>query len=398
VSLADELTPAESVRREKPSHPAGWEPGVTWTGRSGTVTTLPIEGKPDWSSVLAAFDLDPATVEVIEPVQFRTWDAAVGNGEVRRMRYWRANVRSKRTGSANVDDLLALVKRRRPVAGRSQSTSSSANVTERSHWLSINDLQLGKKGTPAAVDRIVAGIEASAAHVRAERKAGRGCSTIYLPGVGDLLEGCGQHYAMQPYEVELDSREQRRLARRLVLYAIDEHRELAERLVLPVVGGNHGENNRVDGKSTTTFGDNSDVEVYEGVAEATAMNPAAYGHVSFLIPGQDLTLTVQPIEGGPIIGLAHGHQATRGATPIQKMWTWWGGQAMGQRPIGDADILLHGHWHQLIVHRDGSRLLMGGPTVDSGSQWFAETSGKESVPGMLSFTLTRHGVSSWAVL
>lgn len=384
MGLADDLEPATPVRRDRPAHPKGWEPGLTWVGGGGTVTTEPIEGRPDWSAVLAAFDLDPATVEVIEPVQFRTWDAAVGNGEVRRMRYWRANVRAKRVQHADIDDLVRIIRRARP-------SKRPGTATERVHVLSMNDLQTGKLGTPEMVDRAIRAIDASADHVKAERKAGRGFSAIYIPGVGDLIEACGQHYAMQAYEVVLNSREQRRLARHIVSYAIERHAPLAERIVCPVVGGNHGENNRVDGKSTTSFGDNSDVEVYEGVAEALSKNPAAYGHVSFLIPGDDLTLTVQPIEGGPILGLAHGHQARSGATVAEKMWKWWAGQAMGQRPIGDADILLCGHWHQFLIHRDGRRTLMIAPTLDSGSQWFAETAGKESVPAMLSFTITRDG-------
>lgn len=397
MSLADDLAPAEPVRRDRPQHPQGWEPGIAWDGKHGTITSRPIaEPGPDWRELILTWGFDPDRVEIVEPVQVRTWDMGAFDREsnewvVRTMWYYRAGLRLRRTQAADLDDLLAIVKRKRP-------TAPVASATERSHWLSVNDLQLGKKGTPETVERIVAGIEASAAHVRAERKAGRGFASIYLPGVGDLLEACGEHYPMQPFEVELDSREQRRLARRLVLHAIDEHRALAERIVLPVVGGNHGENNRRDGKATTSFGDNSDVEVYEQVAESTRMNPAAYGHVTFLVPGNDLTLTVQPIEGGPIIGLAHGHQARRGSTPSQKMWEWWRGQAMGQRPVGDADILLAGHWHQLIVHRDGGRTLMVAPTVDSGSQWFAETAGMESRPGMLSFTVTRDGWDTVRIL
>jgi hypothetical protein len=184
---------------------------------------------------------------------------------------------------------------------------------------------------------------------------------------------------------------QRKLARRLILYAIDAHLG-AERIVVPVVGGNHGENNRVDGKVATTFADNSDLEVFEGVAEACAANPERYGHVSFVIPHEQLTLTLQPVEGGPILGLAHGHQAKRGGTtPQQRVAAWWAGQAFGMRPIGDADILLTGHHHHLSVIQDGPRTHFLAPTIDSGSQWWEETAGRPTVPGMLSFRITRDG-------
>lgn len=366
------------ARAPKPVHPAGWEPGIAWDGREGTITTRPLaEPTPDWDALLRAWGFDPDVVEVVEPVQVRTWDAVL-DGQVRTMWYYRAGVRARRSGPADMAELLAAAASSPPAPPR-RPTGEAAFVVAFSDW------QLGKRGTVPTVERIVRSIDAHADRLRELRAAGRRIGSVYLPGLGDLGEACDGHYAMQTFEAELDAREQRRLGRRLLLYAVDTFAPLAERVVAPAVGGNHGESRR-DGKAFTTFGDNADLEVYEGVAEACAANPAAYGHVTFVIPDQSLTLTLDV--GGVIVGLAHGHQARRGgATPQQKVATWWSGQAFGQRPVGDATLLLTGHSHHLSLVEHGPRTHVQVPTMDAGSQWWDETVGLPSLAGMVSLVV-----------
>ena len=381
---------AESVRRDPPKAPQGWEPGVAWDGRKGTVA-LSTDGEPDWSEVLLRANLDPTTIEVVPgTVQVRTWDAAIGNGEVRTMRYYRAEVRGIRANAPDMDELLALVRKRAP------RRPATVPTGEQSYVLVSSDWQLGKRGTPAIVDRIVRAVDEAAARLRILRKRpGARIGSITLPFLGDLGEACDGHYAMQPFEVELDYREQRRLGRRLVWYIVDTFCPLAERLVVPVVGGNHGEM-RKDGKAFTTFGDNQDVEMVEGVAEACAANPGRYGHVAFAIPGNELTLTLDV--GGIITGFAHGHQARKGPTAQQRVATWWAGQAMGMRPVGDARILYTGHSHHLSIVEHGPRIHVQAPTMDNGSQWWDETVGLPSRAGLLTVVQGPDGLRDWEVL
>ena len=78
-------------------HPAGWEPGVAWDGHAGTLTTAPLDSAPeDWADLLGVWDLDPVEFEVVEPVQYRAWDAPTGEGNVRRLYYYRATIRRRR--------------------------------------------------------------------------------------------------------------------------------------------------------------------------------------------------------------------------------------------------------------------------------------------------------------
>ncbi len=379
--LGDIAKAAESVRKTQTSYPDGWQPGIQWNGTTGSITGESANASPDWSALLRYWNFSPDEYEIIEPVQVRTWDAAVGNGEVRRMWYHRANLRRKRANSADVADLVKLIGRARVSKPRMQD----AHPLSSAYVLCLNDWQLGKRGTESTVDRIVAAIDASAKRAKAMRP-----STIWLACLGDLGEACDGHYAQQTFEVELDRRDQGILARRLILYAIDQHRAIAP-IRVPTVGGNHGEY-RKDGKSFTTFGDNDDVAWVEQVAEACATNPAAYGSVQFLIPREQLTLTVQPVPDGPIMGLAHGHQAKRGGTTAQqRVETWWKGQMYGQRPVGDATLLLTAHAHHFSIIENGGRTHIQAPTIDSGSQWFAETAGVDSTPSMLSFVVTPTG-------
>lgn len=385
--LADRGPEPIPARRPPVRHPAGWEPGVAWDGTRGTVTSPPTDDPaPDWDHVLRHFGLDPERFEVLEPVQMRSWEAAIGNGEVRTLWYYRATIRGRRSADerADVDALIARIEAHAP--------TERLPGGPRALVVALSDWQLGKAGTEATVERILGLGDAVRARLAELRALGRPVATLYACGLGDVVEACDGHYPSQAFEVELSMREQRKVARRLIVALLTAWAPEVERLVVPVVPGNHGEH-RKNGAAFTSFGDNSDLEVFEQAAEVLAANPAAYGHVSFVVPRDSLTLALDV--HGAILGLAHGHQARQGATVQAKLLNWWKGQSHGLRPVGDAEVLLVGHFHQLLVHHDGPRTLMIAPTLDSGSQWWAETRGTDSRPGTLTFTL---GASGWADL
>lgn len=363
----------ENARRERPVHPSGWEPGVAWDGTGGTVTVGPLERDPKWDDVLRVWSLDPEEFEVIEPVQFRAWDAAIGDGQTQRMFYYRANVRRRVVPTVDVAALIAEIRRWRPkppppVAG------------ERGRIYGLADWQIGKKGTAATVDRILRSYDELERVLREDRRRGRPIDALYALSVGDLVEGCKDHYAMQEFEVELDQRSQNTTVRRLIVELVKRVAPLVPRVIVAGVGGNHGEE-RKGGKSYTTFGDNRDVEVLEQAAEAVAENPRL-GHVSFVVPRNQLTLTLDV--SGTIVGLAHGHQSKPRPGGVKE---WWKGQMFGMRPVGDATLLITGHYHHLVIDADGPRTHIQLPTMDSGSQWFEESTGVPSQPAAVTFTL-----------
>ncbi|CAB4148482.1 hypothetical protein UFOVP529_8 [uncultured Caudovirales phage] len=395
MSNLDELKAIQSevsdTKRPARKHPEGWEPGITWNGNEGTVTTMggPLDQAADWSAVLKVWGLDPEHFEVVEPILFNVW----GNPEGVPNRQWKGKV-IRKTIERGVDlqDIIEEIKKHKP--GKPVVVEGSTALV-----VGFSDLQMGKGeggGSAGIVDRFLAGINEVESRWKELAKTGRQLDRLVVLGLGDLVESCEGHYAMQQFQADLDRREQVKVVRRLLVKAITQWSKFAPRIIVAAVPGNHGEN-RQGGKAFTTFSDNDDVAVFEQVAEILAANPEAYGHVSFFFPQDELTLTLNV--HGTILGLAHGHQARKGGTTAAaKIRTWWKDQAYGMQKVADATILVTGHYHHLSVLTEGIRTHIQAPSLDGGSQWFTETAGVHSAPGLLTFTVSERGWDDLRVL
>jgi hypothetical protein len=183
---------------------------------------------------------------------------------------------------------------------------------------------------------------------------------------------------MQAFSVDLDRRDQMRLARRLLLNYVDAITDLGLPLIIGSVPGNHGENRNSSGKAFTTWRDNDDLAVFEQVAEILDANPSRYGSVSVPLGAiaDDLTMTLDL--AGVAVGFAHGHQIRTGGPE-----KWWQGQALGRQAVADASILVLGHKHHLYVSEGSGRTVMQCPAMDGGSYWWTAQTGNESPAGML---------------
>jgi hypothetical protein len=393
-TIGDKRRKLEHARREPTKHPQGWEPGVEWNGKTGAITSTPTTERPDWSALMEKWSLDPDVVEVLDDtVQMRSWDAFPGQGlPPVTMFYYRASLKIKGSQDGpDIDELLAVVNRRKaPKLPKGDGCGAFAVFPA--------DLQAGKQGTETMVDMYKASVETKVQDLRYLLRSKEPIDRILLAFMGDLVENCAGFYPQMTFTVEMDMREQRRLTRSLVLYTIDAFRPFGLPMVVPTLPGNHGENRNEAGKSFTTFGDNSDIEVVETVAEACSQNPGAYGHVSFVIPEQELSMSLDV--AGVIVGLAHGHQAGKGVNPMALIEKWWTGQIKGQRPVGDAQLLITAHNHQPWIYTVGPRFMLGCPTVDAGSPWFEEAYGLATRSGLLSMVIgkhLRHGFDHWRV-
>lgn len=375
-------------------HPSGWEPGIAWSGNSGTITTAPLEAEPTggvWAELVADWGLDPATTQVVPgSVQVRAWDTHDG----RRLRYYRAalEARTDADDRADVEQLCATIMRRRAI------TPTTA-TGERALLVALSDWQLGKGeggGTPATIERICSALDSLPHRLRELRRSGREVGAVYLVGLGDLVEQCAGHYPGQTFSVDLDRREQMRVARRLILRAVDTVAPLAPRVVLAAVPGNHGENRGNVGKAYTRTTDNDDLAVVEQVAEVLAANPARYGHVStVLADGAALVLDV----AGVATAFAHGHKSGNGGHVAAKIENWWRGQVMGRQPVADASLLLTGHYHHLLISEATGRTIMQVPAMDGGSEWWTDATGQSSPAGLLTLGVgTAYGSRGWGDL
>jgi len=381
---------AVPVRAARRTHDKGWEPGVTWDGSAGTIISRPTaDPVPQWLDLLRSWNMDPELVEVIEPVQFRSWDTVV-DGVVTTLRYYKANLRQRRTvATVDVADLIRDIKRHKP------HWQAGATETPRALVVVLSDWQLGKEGSEGAVDRILRSIDHVVRHVSEQRQIDRPFDRIYLLSLGDSIEMCDGHYPSQAFATELNLRDQTNLGRRLFTKYVTTLAPLVDRLVVAAIGGNHGENRR-NGEAFTDTADNLDVAVWEQVADVIAMNPEAYGHVSFVLPRKELTMTLDVL--GTIVGIAHGHKTGRGGNSQAKAADWWRNQAFGRQSVGDADMLVTGHFHHFTLTEDGGRVHIQAPTQDSGSQWWQDITGKGSHPGQLVFSIDERGWGGDAVV
>lgn len=384
--IAPKLNDAKAVP------PAAWKPGVHWDGNEGEIVSNPTsQPTPHFEDILLMWGYDPKLYEIIEPVKVSTWDSQTAEGTERLWSY-RAGVRRK-TEAANAisyKDLVREIKKHRPLGDVPDGDATFV--------VCIADTQFGKgdgdglEGTIKRFQDAIIGVEA---RIKALRKTGRKLGTLVVAGLGDIIEGCDGNYSQQVFTVQANRREQIRIARRLIRDALARWSKLFKRVVVLAVPGNHGEN-RKDGKSYTETGDNDDVMVFEILAEVLAENPSAYGHVEFRLPRNEIAAVLEC--DGVIVGFTHGHITKGGGTPQGRVKNWWESQSFGNRPVGDAQILLTGHYHHLSVIQYGYKTHIQTPALDGGSEWWSDLSGEVSPTGMLTLVVGEQFAGGWTDL
>jgi hypothetical protein len=384
VSLADRLVEALAApTADEPQRPAreiprGWEPGYVWTGTTGTITTPGLTNQPrTWDEFLLDAGLNPETVEVVEPVTVRGWDATQrttdGANVTVRLHGYKLAVR-RRGVAVNLDDLLALVKR---VKGREKRPQG-----DHAFVVALGDLQLGKMdgdGPEGTLARTVEGIDLAVARLRAVRR-NLPVGHVHLAWLGDCGEGFVSQGGDSAWRTVLTQTEQNRLVRRLMMYAIEQFAPLSDRVTQTAIPGNHDQAVRFGKGGTTRYDDSHDVEAMVAVADALTVNAAAFAHVQTLTPKRDELTTTTEI-AGTILTHAHGHMWRPG-----QHFKWWEGQAFGDLPPGRADILLSAHGHHLTVEQRGARTYIIVPALECESTWWRHRTGQTGNPGVLTFT------------
>jgi predicted phosphodiesterase len=370
---------------------AEWTPGVSWDGNEGLVTTEPIVGDthPDWSGVLRMWGLDPDNFAVVEPVLFNVW----GDTQGVLNRQWKGKVvRKGAKERADIDHLIQEIRKHKPREKKPFVEGGASLVVCAADW------QVGKKdgdGLKGLVGRWLQAIDDVETRYKELKKMGRPIESITVLCLGDLVEGCDGHYDIQTFTVEVDRRDQVKIARRLLRDALIRWSKFAPEITVAAIGGNHGEN-RKNGKAFTTLNDNDDVALVESVAEIFAANPEAYGHIRFAIPTDSLSLTVEA--GTKIIGITHGHLARNGQGVEGKLRRWIADQTLGRNKIGDCDILVTGHYHSLKMADWGGVKWLQAPALDGGSVWWSQSTGETADVGVLTFVVSEKGITDLQLL
>ena len=401
---------ASNGERRAPAAPKGWEPGVPEFYDDGrtpkTIVTPAVELAEDeaaWSRVVADMGIpippgyrlrlvgatyDPASwtreTEFYENHEGHQYKMPATTKPMWRYRF---AVELLPASSADDTDLQALYadltkRRRKPKTPLETPPTRAICII----WA---DLQIGKVdrrgGTKELLERVGLKLDALDDWIDGLRITEN--DAAYLLDAGDIVEGF-ENTPQQARTNDLQQTEQVRVARRATTGALVRLAPRFSRLTYATCGSNHCRVRR--GKDALADPlDDWGIEIGSQIQDGFALNPDAFGHVSFLFPEpwrESLAVEVVP---GREVGLVHGHQVN---SP-DSMASWWEKQSVG--PVGSADVLVHGHFHHTRMQEvwEG-RWLLGAPTLDSGSAWHENAAGRGSAARLMAFVVDEKGLDT----
>lgn len=371
MSLADDYKEAiikagqEGSDKVSKSIPEAWRPRSEIGSDGGFIvsTPRPDGNTPSAEEILREANLNPAEWAVVSHRRSR-WQTYNGDW----LESFRVNVVPVTTNPEKDYDLEQLLE------GISKWTpTKSVDVTgELTAVYSIGDTQYGKDDTPAIIDRVLKSFDAaSERHAELVKKYSIG--QIALPQLGDCIEGMVSQKGKVMGRHDIGVSEQVRVGRRVLLAQIKSMAQLAPKIIVPVVPGNHDEVQRF---LVSRPEDSWQIDIVASVEDICKENEFLKDRVEFRYPAAD-DLTIAVNLSGTLYGMAHGHQA-------RDLVKWWMGQAMGRCSVAQADILNVGHFHHYHVQNVGPRLFIQNPAMDNGSAWFKNKSGLECAPGIVS--------------
>ncbi|CAN7265895.1 hypothetical protein LJR186_001212 [Microbacterium foliorum] len=380
MSLADELeTPPTAEAREN----ADIQFGADNKPIGGEFTGIQSEGPmTDWSHIFEKFNLDPDLFEIIgDTVRASTWQQSKrlegGQRDVVQLYSYRALFK-RRSDVIDLPSLYAAAKGRKP-----QTLAAPDN--DRTMVVVLADVQAGKTGSRGGTPELVQRLAETRARLEKRLRARRP-RRLVLAEAGDLFEGFNSG-GDPAFNNDLS------LAQQMDLVATElfEFVKLMQRfgpVEVVTVTSNHTAW-RAGKQQLGRPADDLGLLVHRQVAklaQASGLN----AHWNFPREYDD---SIAIDVGGAVIGMVHGNQFSPG-----KAIDWWAKQQHGGQPVGQADILITGHYHHLVVQPTGRSARTGkakwwlqAPTLDNGSDWFRNLAGDDSDPGLLVFDITEDG-------
>ena len=376
--MLENLEPAKPVKTSREV-----KPSLEFDGTEGTAVTPGYASAPEnFDEFLRDAGIDPEDIDVIPPVRTSRWQRWDGE--------WLTSYRftfRKKTPDLNLPLLLAEAKKK---LGKPKLSKAE----ERALVVLWSDLQVGKVDYRGDSETLLARVKLMQHRLIEQIKREKPEQVIFAD-LGDTVENFyNANSAQQSYSNDLSIMEQVDLATTFAWETIREIAELVPSVTYASVGSNHCQfraaNGKAIGKPTDDWG------VFIGRQLARLASETGATHIRFVEPQPwDESLAIDVFgDGFHILGIVHGHQASR----PDGMATWWRQQAFGRQPVADASLLIHGHWHHLRVtelgsvdrgDRVASRFLVMAPTMDNGSGWFRLNTGEDSIPGLATLILEK---------
>lgn len=275
---------------------------------------------------------------------------------------------------------------------------AAGKAAKASYLLFLADWQMGSAtalhSSRDIVARVQAATDAAVEHLKSSM-TDYNITTVYIFGLGDIIENCKEFYASQLFTIDMTLRDQIRTSYQLIVAAILKLYTVVPHVVLVPVGGNHGEASRSGGRNTTDTSDNHDLLVFDMAYDMFSDRPD-FNKVEIVRSENPLYNVVDV--GGVRVGITHGHLFRTGSGAEDKALRWWRNQAFARTPLNSVDILVTGHFHSFKAAEfaDKRRTWFQAPAMDNGSTWFTDSSGLSAPPGTLAFVAgSACGVRGW---
>lgn len=362
-------------------------PGYSVEGDEGTIVTAPRlvtsedQGQHDDADQLREFGFDPEIWEVAWAKR-SNWQAPDGSWlESRKLTVRKRD--SRRLQLENVNEIFAAYVDPRPLP----------DAKGRTVLLAVGDTQAGKVdggGSESLVARFGRILNDIASWLRSTG----GCERLILAWAGDCVEGVVSQNGKLISRLDLSVTEQVRLVSRMIMHEVGLFAPLCNQMLVASVPGNHDESHRV---AATSPGDSWAIQAASSVADALDLM-GGYEHVTFLFPDEEsssLAVSVGTEEHPFVIGLTHGHICKN----VNNVTKWMANQALGRQPVGEADLLISGHWHHLRAEfMNGGRTWCQLPSFDGGSNWFTDAKGAETPAGAVTMEIDPSRAPGWSDL
>jgi hypothetical protein len=351
----------------------------------------------DWTRIFTVFRLDPDEFEVVDDtVRMSTWQQSkrLENGQRDTVQLYSYSARFTRKAKARLSD-DEIDKRRAEVRKWKIPAAKKATKTGQPVAAVINlaDIQGGKSeggGVTATLQRLHDGLENVTRWL--DRMADDyNVNEVVLVNNGDPMENCAGNYAAQLFTVELNTRQQ-------MNFVLDVWEQYArhlfprvERAQFVSVLCNHGEFGRMgSAKSQTSDSDNAGGFLAETLRRV--LDRPEFAHVEWTIPHDQMNVYTD-VAGVPM-AFNHGHKIPgNDAAGFEK---WLNGQVRGDQNAHAARIWQTAHRHHFAAWDMGSCSVFQAPSLDGGSKWLTDMTGRYSRAGILAYLVGEHAPLGWS--
>lgn len=358
----------------------------------------------DWSRIFRIFKLNPDEFEVVDDtVKISTWQQSkrLEDGHRDTVQLWSYSGRFRRKPKGRLSDAdlaehRAAIRRWKPnrssTVKRRHDTGIPVTPT-----INLADIQGGKSeggGVAATSKRLTDGLE------NVERWLDRLSHDHNLEGVllannGDPFEGCAGNYDSQLFTVELNLRGQ-------MNFVLDHWTVYAKRL-FPRFGKaefvsvlcNHTELGRMGAKRNQTSDSDSGGAFLAEALQRILEGRPEFEHVTWTIPHDQMNVYTT-VSGVPM-AFNHGHKIP-GNADASSFEKWLNGQVRGDSQAHAARIWQTAHKHHFAAWDMGSTSVFQAPSLDGGSKWLRDMTGRYARSGILAYVVGEHHPLGWSDL